>query len=83
MRLLYFAWLREKIGLGEEEAAPPADVTTPRALISWLRGRGPGYAAAFTDEACIRCAVDQDFCSLDASFGAAAEIAFFPPVTGG
>ncbi len=83
MRILYFAWLREKIGLGEEDSAPPPDVTTPRALIAWLRQRGAGYTAAFANEALIRCAVDQEFCALDAPFGAAAEIAFFPPVTGG
>jgi sulfur-carrier protein len=83
MRILYFAWLREKIGLGEEEFAPPEDVTTPRALIATLRQRGPGYAAAFANEALIRCAVDQEFCSLDTEFGIAFEIGFFPPVTGG
>ena len=83
MRILYFAWLREKIGLGEEEFAPPDDVTTPRALIASLRQRGPGYTAAFANEDLIRCAVDQEFCSLDAPFGTPGEIAFFPPVTGG
>lgn len=83
MRILYFAWLREKIGLGEEVFAPPPDVTTPRALLGWLRRRGGGYTAAFANEDLIRCAVDQEFCALDAPFGAAAEIAFFPPVTGG
>jgi molybdopterin synthase sulfur carrier subunit len=48
-----------------------------------LRQRGPGHAAAFANEALIRCAVDQEFCSLDTPIGAASEIAFFPPVTGG
>jgi sulfur-carrier protein len=83
MQILYFAWLREKIGHGEEVFAPPASVTTPRQLIALLRQRGPGYDAAFANETLIRCAVDQDFCTLDTPFGAAAEIAFFPPVTGG
>lgn len=83
MRILYFAWLREKIGRGEEIFTPPGNVTTPRELIACLRSRGAGYAAGFADEALIRCAVDQDFCSLDAPFGTAAEVAFFPPVTGG
>lgn len=83
MRILYFAWLREKIGLGEEDFTPPAGVTTPRALIAALRPRGPGYTAAFTNEAIIRCAVDQEFCSLDTPFDTPSEIAFFPPVTGG
>ena len=83
MRILYFAWLREKIGQGEEVFAPPASVTTPRQLIGLLRQRGPGYEAAFANEALIRCAVDQEFCGLDTPFGMVAEIAFFPPVTGG
>jgi molybdopterin synthase sulfur carrier subunit len=83
MRVLYFAWLREKIGLGEEVPALPRNVATPRQLMAWLRQRGGVYAAAFANEALIRCAVDQEFCSLDAPFGAANEIAFFPPVTGG
>lgn len=83
MKILYFAWLREKIGRGEEEFAPPAGVSTPRELMACLRARGPGYAAAFANEALIRCALDQDFCTLDAPLGTAREIGFFPPVTGG
>jgi molybdopterin synthase sulfur carrier subunit len=83
MRILYFAWLREKIGRGEEDFAPPGDVTTPRALIACLRTRGPAYADAFANEDLIRCAVDQEFCGLDAALGTAREIGFFPPVTGG
>lgn len=83
MRVLYFAWLREKIGSGEEFCSPPPDVTTPRELIAYLRARGANYAAAFANERLIRCAMDQEFCALDAPFGQAEEIAFFPPVTGG
>jgi molybdopterin synthase sulfur carrier subunit len=83
MRVLYFAWLRETIGLGEEEIALPPDVTTPRELIGFLRQRGAVYAQAFARQELIRCAVDQAFCPLDAPFGGAAEIGFFPPVTGG
>ena len=83
MRLLYFAWLREKIGVGAEDFAPPPGIATPRQLIATLRQRSPGHAAAFADESLIRCAIDQEFCSLDSSLGAAAEIGFFPPVTGG
>ena len=83
MRLLYFAWLREKIGVSEEDFAQPPGIATPRQLIATLRQRSPGHAAAFADESLIRCAIDQEFCSLDSSLGAAAEIGFFPPVTGG
>ncbi len=83
MRILYFAWLREKTGLGVEEFVVPDDVATPRQLMAALRRRGPGFAAAFADETLVRCALDQEFCALDALLGDAREIAFFPPVTGG
>jgi molybdopterin synthase sulfur carrier subunit len=83
MRILYFAWLRERTGKTSEELAPPPEVTTPRALMAWLRTQGPGYAAAFKDEKLIRCAIAQEFCPLDTPLNGADEIAFFPPVTGG
>ncbi len=83
MRILYFAWLRERTGKTSEELTLPAEITTPRALIAWLRAQGPGYEAAFKDEKLIRCAIAQEFCPLDAPLGDADEIAFFPPVTGG
>jgi len=83
VRLLYFAWLRERIGLGEEEARPPAEVTTVAGLVEWLRGRGPGYEAAFGTTASVRCAVNQDFADPGAAVRPGDEVAFFPPVTGG
>ena len=83
MRVLYFAWLREKIGQSEDVLTLPDGITTPRGVIAWLRRRGGAYEAAFANEAVLRCAVDQEFCGLDAPCGAAREIAFFPPVTGG
>jgi len=83
MRVLYFAWLREKIGVAEEDVAPPPEVTSVAALIDWLRARGPGYAAAFAQQKLVRCAVDQEFAAPDMAIAGAAEIAFFPPVTGG
>ena len=83
MRILYFAWLRERLGKTSEELTLPPGIETPRAVIDWLRGLNPVYIAAFTDLNLIRCAVNQEFCGLDTKFEAAAEIAFFPPVTGG
>jgi molybdopterin converting factor subunit 1 len=83
MRVLYFAWLREKIGLGGEEILPPPEVETIGGLIEWLRARGPGYAAAFADQKLVRCAVDQDFAGPETAIAGTKEIAFFPPVTGG
>jgi molybdopterin synthase sulfur carrier subunit len=83
MRILYFAWLREKIGAAEENLELPADVQTVRALIDWLKTRDAGHAAAFAEENRIRCAVDQEIAGVDAPVAGAAEVAFFPPVTGG
>ena len=83
MRILYFAWLREQIGQAQEEHSLPAGIDTPRALINWLRTRSPTYDAAFADITVLRCAVNQEFCSLDARLDDVTEIAFFPPMTGG
>lgn len=83
MRLLYFAWVRQKLGVGEEEFSPPPDVNTVTALIETLRARGGGYAQAFADPSRLRCAVNQEHAAFDTHIGAEDEIAFFPPVTGG
>ncbi len=83
MKLLYFAWVRQKVGKGAETVAVPEDVTTVADLISWLKGRGEEYAYAFEDISAIRAAVDQNHQPFDASIKGATEVAFFPPVTGG
>lgn len=83
MKLVYFAWVREKVGLSREEIPLPAEVTTVGELIAWLRGRGGGYGEAFADKAVVRAAVNQEHAGLDAAVGADDEVAFFPPVTGG
>ncbi len=83
MTLLYFAWVRQKIGHGEEQIELPAGVKTVNGLAAWLQGRGPGYADAFSDIRRLRVAVNQEHVSFDASLGANDEVAFFPPVTGG
>ena len=81
--MLYFAWVRERIGHGSETVDPPPEIVTVAALIDWLAARGDGYAAAFADRSRLRAAVDQTFVALDASVVAAREVAIFPPVTGG
>ena len=83
MKLLYFAWVRERIGTGEEDLAPPASVATVADLVAWLSARSDGHAAAFADPARLRAAVDQAFVPLDAPITGAREVAIFPPVTGG
>ncbi len=83
MQLLYFAWVRERIGTGAETLAPPADVATVGDLLDWLATRSPGHAAALADRSAIRVAIDQDFVATEAPIAGAGEIAIFPPVTGG
>ncbi len=83
MRVLYFAWVRERIGLAEEDVSPPREVTTVGDLIAWLAARGEGYAEAFARPATIRAALDKTHARLESSIATAREIAFFPPMTGG
>ena len=81
MRVLYFAWMRERIGVGSEEVETQA--RTLRDLVEELRAREPRYAAAFEDMSAVRAAVDQEAADLDAPLAGVREVAFFPPVTGG
>ena len=83
MKLVYFAWVREKAGLSTEDVTPPADVTDVAGLIGWLKGRGEGYGEAFADLDLVRVAVNQSHVDLDHALAASDEVAFFPPVTGG
>lgn len=83
MKLRYFAWLRTRIGRGEETLDPPADVATVGALVAWLATLGPGYAAALVDTKLVRVAVNQDYVGPDHPVRPGDEIALFPPVTGG
>ena len=82
MQFLYFAWVRERIGVGEELLSPPA-VATVAGLLDWLATRSPGHAAALADRSAIRVAIDDEFVGLDAVVAGAREVAIFPPVTGG
>lgn len=81
--LLYFAWVREGIGLGHETVELPGQVANVSDLIDWLAARGGGYAVALADKHRLRAAVDQVFVPLDAPISGAREVALFPPVTGG
>jgi molybdopterin converting factor subunit 1 len=83
MKILYFAWLRERAGLGEEDIDLPDSVTDVAGLILWLRRRNEGFDSAFAQGRLVRCAVNQDFASPDTRLGPGDEVAFFPPVTGG
>jgi len=83
MRVLYFAWLRERIGLAEETLNLPQDVTTVADLLKWLHGRSSGHAAALANLNIVRVAVNQDYARPDAPVSDQDEVALFPPVTGG
>lgn len=83
MKILYFAWVRERIGRSSEEIDLPAEVATVADLIDHLIGRGEDYAHAFENRTVIRAALDQVHVKPDAPIAGADEIAFFPPMTGG
>ena len=79
--VLYFAWVRERIGTGRERVETEA--ATVSDLVEELRAREERYALAFADVAALRVAVDQELTGFDASLTGAREVAFFPPMTGG
>lgn len=81
MDVLYFAWVRERIGHPKDQLESSA--ATVRELVEELRGREERYAAAFADLSALRVAVDQELTDFDAPLGGAREVAFFPPMTGG
>ena len=83
MQLLYFAWLRTKIGVGEETLDLPPEVVSVNALLHWLSGRGERYEEALNDLSLVRVAVNQEYVGLDHTVGPDDEVALFPPVTGG
>ncbi len=83
MRLLYFAWLRARIGCAEEDVALPSEVHDVAGLLDWLRSRGASYAEALHNLAVVRVAVNQDYVGLEYPVRDGDEVAIFPPVTGG
>ncbi|MFC6489067.1 molybdopterin converting factor subunit 1 [Nitratireductor sp. GCM10026969] len=83
MKLIYFAWVRERIGREEEEIRLPGDVVTVADLLTWLKARGDGYTAALAHPEVIRVAIDQEHVDHGAKLPADGEVALFPPMTGG
>ena len=79
--VLYFAWIRERIGLPKEQVETSAK--TAMELVEELKSREERYALAFSDLRAVRVAVDQELTEFDASIEGAREVAFFPPMTGG
>jgi molybdopterin synthase sulfur carrier subunit len=83
VKLLYFAWVRERVGKGEEVVELPAEVSTVADLMTWLAGRGEEYAFAFENPKVIRAAINRTHVKPDTTIVGAKEVAFFPPMTGG
>jgi sulfur-carrier protein len=83
VKLVYFAWVRERVGKPEEDIELPAGVATVADLVRWLKTRGEEYDYAFENEGVVRAAIDKVHAKPDAAIAGAREIAFFPPMTGG
>ncbi|MET3792644.1 molybdopterin converting factor subunit 1 [Aquamicrobium terrae] len=83
MKLIYFAWVRERIGKPQEDLDLPADVVTVSDLLKWLRQRGEEYENALQHPEVIRVAINQEHVGHGEKIAGASEIALFPPMTGG
>ncbi|MBX3549184.1 MAG: molybdopterin converting factor subunit 1 [Xanthobacteraceae bacterium] len=83
MKIVYFAWLRERLNKTEEDIEIPASVRTIGELMQWLKSRGEEYEYAFDNPKVIRAAIDKTHVQPGAKIAGANEIAFFPPMTGG
>lgn len=83
LSILYFAWLRERVGVSEETLSVPECVTTVADLVGYLAKLDQRHATAFKDSKTVRCAVNQEFADVDTVLRPGDEVAFFPPVTGG
>ena len=81
MDVLYFAWVRERIGIPKETVV--SDAVTVADLVEELKAREPRYEAAFADLSALRVALDQELSDFDAPLAGVREVAFFPPMTGG
>lgn len=83
MRVMYFAWLRERLGRDDDEVTPPADVATIADLIDWLADQDEGFALATSNRKLIRAAIDDELVDHQTPLAGAQTVALFPPMTGG
>jgi molybdopterin synthase sulfur carrier subunit len=83
MKILYFAWIRAKVGMAEEQISPPAHVRKVGDLLDWLETRGANFAGALKERSVVKVAVNQEYVGADHLLQLGDEIALFPPVTGG
>jgi molybdopterin synthase sulfur carrier subunit len=83
LKLVYFAWVRERIGRTEEELDPPGNIATVGDLVDWLKARGPEYQHALAEPRAIRVALDRVHADRTTPITGVREVALFPPMTGG
>lgn len=83
MKVLYFAWLRERLNRGEEDISPPESVTDVSALIDWMAEKDEAFSLAFEKRKLIKVALDSEIVDHKTPLGSAGTVAFFPPMTGG
>ncbi|HHG89057.1 MAG TPA: molybdopterin converting factor subunit 1 [Devosia sp.] len=83
MKILYFAWLRERLNRNDEEVNPPQQVKTVAQLMDWLSENDEAFEMAFSDRSLIKTALDEEIVEHDTELGNAGTLAFFPPMTGG
>jgi molybdopterin converting factor subunit 1 len=83
LSVLWFAWLRERVGVAEESISAPEHVRTVADLVDWFANLDARHAAAFANRESVRCAVNQEFADPLTQINPGDEVAFFPPVTGG
>ena len=83
MKILYFSWIRERVGISEEEVSLPDNINTVGDFLEWLKSRGDAFEAVLEYPEIIRVAINQEHTEHDETIGDAREIALFPPMTGG
>lgn len=84
MKILYFAWIRERVGKSQEDINLPDHIDTVAQFLTWMESRGEEYAFAFENESAVRIALDREHCTdFTNSIANVTEIALFPPMTGG
>ena len=83
MKVLWFAWLRTRVGAAEENLTLPPEIRDVKSLLAWLKTRSPGHAEALKNLDVVRVAVNQTYVQTDHPVAAGDEVAIFPPVTGG
>lgn len=83
LKLVYFAWVRERVGVADEQVDVPSAVVTVEDLARWLSSRDEGYASAFENPKLVRAAIDHVHAKPHDPIAGSREIAFFPPMTGG